>query len=147
MEFILIAVLILLDQLSKWLVRMHLKPVDNIDFIKGFFSLSYVENRGAAFGIFSDKKILLVGMTGIIILAMAVYLVRHRFANRWLKLSFILIIAGAAGNLIDRVRISYVVDFIHFYFKHIDLPVFNIADICVVGGTLMLAIHLMITKE
>lgn len=147
MEFLYIALLIFLDQASKFLVKIKLKPVDNIDFIRGYFSLTYVENRGAAFGIFSNKQLLLVGITSVVVIAMAFYLFKNRTGNKWLRISFILIIAGAIGNLIDRVHLSYVIDFIHFYVKSYDLPVFNFADICVVGGTLMLALHLLMSRE
>lgn len=147
MEFLYIALLIALDQASKILVKIKLKPVDNIDFINGYFSLTYVENRGAAFGIFSNKKILLVGITSIVVIAMAVYLYKNKGIDKWLKISFILIIAGAVGNLIDRIYLSYVIDFIHFYVRSHDLPVFNVADICVVGGTILLALHLLLARD
>lgn len=147
MEFLYISLIIFLDQASKMLVKIKLKPIDNIDFINGYFSLTYVENRGAAFGIFRNKKILLVGITAFVIAIMLYYLITNKRLNKWIKISFILIIAGAIGNLIDRVYLGYVVDFIHFYFKSHDLPVFNIADMSVVTGTILLAINLLFSKE
>jgi signal peptidase II len=147
MEFLFISLIVALDQITKFFVRLKLKPAVNIDYIKGYFSLTYVENRGAAFGIFHDKKWMLVGVTAIVIIFMLVYLGRHKNMGKWMKLSFILIIAGAIGNLIDRIYLSYVVDFIHFYVKNHDLPVFNFADMSVVSGTILLAINLLLAKE
>jgi signal peptidase II len=147
MEFLYISLIIFLDQASKFLVKIKLRPIDNIDFINGYFSLTYVENRGAAFGIFRNKKILLVGITSIVIVAMIYYLVTNKRLNRWIKVSLILIIAGAIGNLIDRICLGYVVDFMHFYLKNNDFPVFNIADVSVVVGTILLALNLLFAKE
>lgn len=147
MEFLYISLIIFLDQASKVLVKLKLKPIDNIDFINGYFSFTYVENRGAAFGIFRSKKILLIGITGLVVIGMIYYLVTNKKLSKWVRISFILIIAGAIGNLIDRIYLGYVVDFIHIYFKSHDLPVFNIADVSVVFGTIILAINLMFSKE
>jgi signal peptidase II len=147
MEFLFIALLIILDQASKIIVKLNLKPIDNLDLINGYFSLTYVENRGAALGIFSNKKLLLIGITSIVIFAMIIYLIKGQNLTKILRVSFILIIAGAIGNLIDRIYLSYVIDFIHFYVRSYDLPVFNIADICVVSGTIILAFHLLMSHD
>jgi signal peptidase II len=147
MELFYISLIIFIDQVSKFLVKIKLKPIDNIDFINGYFSLTYVENRGAAFGIFRNKKILLVGITGIVIAVMLYYLMTNKRISKWVKISLILIIAGAIGNLIDRIYLGYVVDFMHFYIKSHDFPVFNIADVSVVIGTILLAINLLFAKE
>ena len=147
MEFLFITLIIILDQVSKFLVKLKLKPIDNFDFINGYFSFTYVENRGAAFGIFHNKKILLIGITSLVIILMAFYLYRTKNINKWVKISFILIIAGAIGNLIDRASMGYVVDFIHFYVKSHDFPVFNFADMSVVFGTIILGINLLLSKD
>jgi signal peptidase II len=147
MEFLFISLIVALDQITKFLVKLKLRPLGNVDLINGYFSLTYVENRGAAFGIFHDKKWMLVGVTAIVIIFMLFYLGKHRNASKWIKISFVLIIAGAIGNLIDRVYLSYVVDFIHFYVKSHDLPVFNFADMSVVSGTILLAINLLLAKD
>ena len=127
--------IIFFDQITKLLAQKNLQPIGNIDIIKGLFSLTYVENRGAAFGIFKNKKFLLVGITTGVVIAM-------------IRLSFILIIAGAIGNLIDRVYLSYVVDYFHLYIGSVfDWPVFNIADISVVTGTILLAVSIIFDKQ
>lgn len=125
-----------------------MQPIGNIDIIKGFFSLTYVENRGAAFGIFKNKKFLLVGITTAVVVAIIVFLIRNKNLNKLLRISFILIIAGAIGNLIDRVYLSYVVDYLHLYIGSVfDWPVFNIADMSVVTGTILLAVSIIFDKQ
>jgi signal peptidase II len=148
MEFLYIALIIVLDQAAKFLAKTKLYPYNDVKLIPGYLDLTYVENRGAAFGIFRDKKILLIGVTALVIAFMIFYLFKNRNMNRWMKLSIILIIGGAIGNLIDRVYLGYVIDYIHFYIRDIfDWPVFNVADISVVCGTILLALNLLTTKE
>ena len=147
MEFLYIGIILLLDQVSKILVKLKLKPLDNIDLVNNFFSLTYVENTGAAFGKFSGYRFLLIGITSCVIIFMLVYLVKNKNINQFLRTGMILVIAGAIGNLIDRIYMGYVVDFIHFHLKNKDLPVFNVADISVVIGTFILATSLIFSKE
>jgi signal peptidase II len=147
MEFLYIGIILLIDQVSKILVKMKLKPVDNIDLVNNFFSLTYVENTGAAFGKFSGYRFILIGITSCVVVFMLVYLVKNKNINQFLRVGMILVIAGAIGNLIDRIYMGYVVDFIHFYTKSRDLPVFNVADISVVIGTFILATSLIFSKE
>ncbi len=148
MSFLYIALIVILDQITKFVAKAKLKPVGNIDLIQGVFSLSYVENRGAAFGFFKDNKILLIGVTTLITIFIFYYIVKFKDVSKLFRLSLIMIAAGAVGNLIDRISLGYVVDFIHFYYKNVfDFPVFNIADINVVCGTILLAINMIFTKE
>jgi signal peptidase II len=148
MEFLYIALIIIADQFTKYIAKTRLMPLDNVDLIPGYFSLSYVENRGAAFGLFQNNKMLLVGVTAIVILFIFYYLIKNRGMNIYLKLSLVMITAGAIGNLIDRIFLGYVVDFFHFYIKSVfDWPVFNVADISVVCGTILLSIVLLFVKE
>lgn len=148
MDFITIAIIILLDRITKYAAKALLLKDTNIDLINGYLSFTYLENRGAAFGIFRNKKILLIGVTSFVVLLLIYYLVKNTDINRFLKIGLILIIAGALGNLIDRVILGYVIDFIHFYIKNVfDWPVFNIADISVVCGSIILALSLLLIKE
>jgi signal peptidase II len=148
MEFLYIALIIIADQFTKYIAKTRLMPLDNVDLIPGYFSLSYVENRGAAFGLFQNNKMLLVGVTAIVILFIFYYLIKNRGMNIYLKISLVMITAGAIGNLIDRIYLGYVVDFFHFYIKSaFDWPVFNVADISVVCGTILLSIVLLFVKE
>lgn len=148
MNFLYISLIIALDQITKYAARIKLKPLNNIDLIKGCFSLSYVENRGAAFGIFKGNRMLLVGVTSLVTLFIIYFIVKYNNINKYFRLSLVLIAAGAIGNLIDRVILGYVVDFFHFYIRDIfDWPVFNIADISVVCGTILLALNILFVKE
>ena len=117
------------DQYTKYLAVIYLKDQPSISVWKDVFELTYVENRGAAFGILEDQTWFFV-LTGIIIFALIIFLYTWIPKTRKylpLRICGIFIFAGAAGNLIDRSRLGYVVDF--FYFKPIDFPVFNVADI------------------
>lgn len=148
MSILYILAIVVLDQLSKYIAKIKLYSISQIEIIKGFFSLTYVENRGAAFGMFKDKRIILVGFTTIVIAVMIYYLLKNKSMNKLLRVSLILIIAGAIGNLIDRVLLGYVVDFFHLYIGNVfDWPVFNVADISIVFGTILLAFNLLFSKE
>lgn len=148
MSFLYISLIIILDQVTKFAAKTKLKPVYNVDLIQGYFSLSYVENRGAAFGIFRGNMLLLIGVTSLVTLFIIFYIIKYKNINKYFRLSLILIAAGAIGNLIDRITLGYVVDFFHFYIRDIfDWPVFNIADISVVCGTILLALNIIFVKE
>lgn len=147
MELIYILLIVLIDRITKYYAGLKLME-KAITIIPKCFELTYLENQGAAFGIFKNKKILLIGATIAIVAFMIYYLLKNRDMNKWMKLSFILIISGAIGNLADRISKGFVVDFFHFYLgKVFDFPVFNVADICIVCGTILLAVILLFIKE
>lgn len=131
MAVILVIAAVLLDQYTKYLAVMHLKDGFPFVLIDDVFELIYLENRGAAFGLLQNRQIFFV-CVAVLIFAFILYCyVRIPKTGRYLPLRLcgIFIVAGAAGNLIDRIRLGYVVDF--FYFRLIDFPVFNVADIYV----------------
>ena len=131
MAVILVIVAVLIDQYTKYLEVTHLKDGPAFVLIDNVFELNYLENRGAAFGLLQNRQIFFV-CVAILIFAFILYCyVRIPKTGRYLPLRLcgIFIVAGAAGNLIDRIRLGYVVDF--FYFRLIDFPVFNVADIYV----------------
>lgn len=142
-----ILILVFLDQLTKWLVVLKLKPIHDFPLIDKVFHLTYVENRGAAFGILQGKYLFFIVMTMIVMVFITIYYYRLPSEGKyhWMRLSLILLGGGAIGNLIDRVRLGYVVDFL--YFKLIDFPVFNFADICVVVGVSILTIFILINPD
>ncbi|KRQ86548.1 Lipoprotein signal peptidase [Caloramator mitchellensis] len=148
MQLVFIALIFLIDQLTKILAKTKLLYSNGVNIINGVFEFVYVENRGAAFGILKNKKFFLVGVTTFVIGGMLYYLFTNKELNKWYRASLILIVAGAIGNLYDRVFRGYVIDFIHVYYKtFFDFPVFNIADISVVIGTFLLALTMLFTKE
>lgn len=140
--------LIGIDQITKLLTVKYLMPVDTITIIDGFFKLTYVENKGAAFGFLQGAKWLFVVIGIIIVAAGAVYykrLVKEK-GGAVLRLSLILIGAGAIGNIIDRVFRGFVVDMLDFYIFGYNYPVFNFADICVCIGAVLLIISVFFSK-
>ena len=140
-------VLVVTDQVTKWMAVVHLKDNDAFVLIPGVFELHYLENRGAAFGIFQGKQVLfLIG--GVIVCAVVMFLygkipsTKRFFA---LRLCSVLICAGAIGNMIDRIRLGYVVDMIEVEF--IKFPVFNVADCFITCGCILMFAHLLLFNQ
>jgi signal peptidase II len=141
---LIIVLLIGIDQASKMWALNSLKEMGSIPIIENVFHLTYVENRGAAFGMLQNNQSIFI----IVALAASVfglYYLHTKKVNFLGKASIILIIAGAIGNLIDRIRIGFVVDY--FDFRFIWEYVFNIADIFVVVGTIMLCAYIIFFQE
>lgn len=140
LNLILIVILVILDQITKYFAVIGLKDKPSIAIIKGVFELHYLENRGAAFGMLQGQKIFFVCITIIILAAIAYVFLKMPSDKKYNKLNIALvfIVSGAIGNLIDRVSYNYVVDFL--YFKLIDFPVFNVADIYVTLASVYFAI-------
>jgi signal peptidase II len=128
-----ILLLVMLDQISKLLVVNYLQ--NEIIFIDNFFSFTFIKNYGAAFGIFGGNTMLLILITILLVLYLSYD--TYKNINKKINVIFnILIIAGALGNLIDRIFRHYVVDFISFILFNNQMPVFNIADILVTFGVI-----------
>lgn len=139
---------ICIDQWTKYLAVLHLKQGNSLVLIKDVFVLHYLENRGAAFGLFQNQKLFFI-VSAVIVLGAAVWFYMRVPMNRRflpIRLCVLFICAGAIGNMIDRLRLNYVVDF--FYFELIDFPIFNVADIYVTcGAVLFLIFFLLYYKE
>jgi signal peptidase II len=148
---ILIIVLIIgsigLDQLTKLLSVRLLKPLGSVPIIKGVLHLTYLENEGAAFGMLSDHRWVFMTVSTVAILLMAGYLYMGYSQNKLYGISLSLIVSGGIGNMIDRIALGYVVDFIDFCL--IDFAIFNGADsfVCIGAGMLILALVLDVIKE
>lgn len=143
---VLTLILIIADQYTKHLAVKFIKPVGSVEVIKNILRFSYVENRGAAFGMLRDARWVFITVTVISIAAIIWWMVFRRPESRLLRVSLLLILSGALGNLIDRVVLGYVTDMIDVAF--IDFPVFNFADCCVVVGAVLFAIYvLFVYKE
>lgn len=141
--------LIGVDQITKLLTVKYLMPVDTITIIDGFFKLTYVENRGAAFGFLQGAKWLFVIIAVVLVIAGAFYYKKlaKKKGSGLIRVSLILIGAGAVGNVIDRVIRGFVVDMFDFYIFGYNYPVFNFADICVCVGAVLLVISVFFAKE
>lgn len=135
-----IILLIVLDQITKLFAIAHLKNIDSISLIIGVFELRYLENRGAAFGMMQNMKVIFVIIALLMLMFVIFALLKLPDNKRYLPLRIIMILigAGAVGNLIDRLFRGFVVDF--FYFSLIDFPIFNVADIYVSVSCILLVI-------
>lgn len=131
-----------LDQYTKYLAITHLQG-NPISIIEGVFELRYLENRGAAFGLLQNQQTFFLIITTITLCFVAYLYVRMPKDKHylWLRICLVSITAGAIGNMIDRVRLQYVVDFL--YFELIDFPIFNVADIFATVATFGLIVLLL----
>ncbi|KXZ39585.1 signal peptidase II [Alkalithermobacter thermoalcaliphilus JW-YL-7 = DSM 7308] len=143
MGLIYIFLLVILDQLTKKWAIDYLSNIGSIPVIENIFYLTYVENKGAAFGIFHGKVNFLIIVTGIITGYIIYYMYSNKNLTNLTKLALSLIVSGALGNLIDRIRLGFVVDFFDFRIW----PVFNVADICVVIGSILISYIILTNKE
>ena len=148
LPLLVIAALVALDQAVKRWAAANLSPFDEIPVINGFISFTYVENRGAAFGLLQNGRWFFIPVTSLILLVIIYFYVKlpQTRAYKFVRATLVLITAGAVGNFIDRLFNGYVVDMLEF--KFITFPVFNVADMCVVTGTFALAfVMLFIVKD
>ncbi len=144
------AVILLLDQATKWLVLAFMEPYEALELMPNL-QLSLMFNTGAAFSILSDaggwQRWLLAGFALLVTLVLVVWLLRLEKDERLLAAALALIVGGAAGNLIDRVLLGHVVDFIQVYLPFIPLrifnpwPAFNVADSAISIGVVLLLIQ------
>lgn len=148
LELIIIALMLVLDQASKAVFASWLPTLPNHTFplIEGVFHLSYVENRGAAFGMLQNAQWLFIPLTLIACGGLLWFLIKNRNAmHTMLRVCIALIVAGALGNFIDRIFLGYVRDM--FYFVLIDFAVFNVADAAISVGGVLLVADLLFSKK
>lgn len=139
--FIISALIVVLDQVFKYYIASNIAFGEQMQLIPGIIHLTYIENTGAAFGIFADKRWLLVAVSAICVVVMIVVLARYKM-DRWGKLGLAMVLGGAVGNLIDRVFIGYVVDM--FEPEFVDFAVFNVADTFITIGGIIFVIYYII---
>lgn len=144
---IIIAVGIILDQITKALAVAYLKAIETFPLIEGVLHLTYAENTGMAFGMMKNHRWVFMVTSTILILAMGFYLYAVESESRLYDVAIAMVVSGGIGNMIDRIGLGYVVDFIDF--RLINFAVFNGADsfVCVGAGLLMLALILDLVKE
>lgn len=142
-DMALLIILVALDQITKYFAVLNLKGGPAWQVIDGVFELHYLENHGAAFGMLQGQKPLFVFLASFILAVIVYVLLKAPNQNKYIKLhiTLVFIAGGAIGNLIDRIRYDYVVDF--FYFSLINFPVFNVADIYVTLSAIVLVILLL----
>ncbi|MBO6133059.1 MAG: signal peptidase II [Lachnospiraceae bacterium] len=148
LDIIFTSALVYFDQYTKSLAHIHLKGQPPMSIIKDFLVLQYLENRGAAFGMFQNKKVFFLIIGAAFVVFVIYYLLRLPASKKYHVLRFFLCLmcAGAIGNMIDRFRLEYVIDFI--YVVYINFPIFNVADIYVtVSAFALLVLFLFVYSE
>lgn len=148
LELILILALLAIDQISKYLIQLYLSPMGTtLPVIPGLFQLTNVHNSGAAWGIMAGFRWLFIPLTFLVAFVLIFILIRFRKKiTAFSRITLVLLFSGAIGNLIDRILLSYVRDFLDFT-PLIDFPVFNVADSCLTIGCIFLIIDALFLKE
>jgi len=151
--FLLIAaVVLLLDRLTKLVIERRVPLHESISIIPGFFKLTHIENRGAAFGLFADSpsewKIAILVLCSVIALVVVSFLLwKNSHVMSTTSIGLALILGGAVGNLWDRLAAGHVTDFLLFYLGPYEWPAFNVADSSIVIGAALLVLEILFSKS
>ena len=129
-----------LDQIIKAIVSNKIILTENIEIIPNFFSITHVHNYGAAWSILSNKGFLLILVAVIALIVIYFFLIKNKTLKKIDIVLISMLIAGIIGNMIDRIRFGYVIDYLDFYIFGYDYPVFNLADILIVISIIILMI-------
>ena len=140
--FLLASLVFFFDRLSKIIAIKSLTVEQSIDVLPGIFHITLVHNTGAAFGLLKDQRLFFIFLTFFVIAFIIIYLSKNNLANRSIAFSFALILGGALGNLFDRIKFGYVIDFLDFRIW----PVFNIADSCITIGAAIIIITVIMSS-
>lgn len=138
-------VLIALDQWFKWWIVNQYNFGDSQTIIPNVLSLTHIRNTGGAFSLFEGQQIFFIVITIVAVVAVIYYLIQHLHESKWLTIGLSFFLAGAIGNFIDRIRLGYVVDM--FRFDFINFPIFNIADMALVTGVIMIFIYILLDER
>lgn len=138
--------LVAIDQVLKMIVANMMQVGETLAVISGVFHITFVKNTGAAFSVLRDKQFFLISITFIVMLIVFVVLIKNRKKfSLALQTSLVMIIGGGIGNLTDRIRLGYVVDYLDVRLIH--FPVFNFADCCIVIGVILLFLVILIEER
>ena len=137
-------IIAVIDQVIKYFVSTNLAPVGSVNVIGDLFKLTYVENRGVAFGMFEDMRWVFIILTSALIGVIIYLLFNKKFDGKLFYISSALILGGGIGNLIDRIFLGYVVDYLSLSFFP---PVCNFADYCITIGTVLLVVYLLFFSD
>lgn len=138
--YLIAGICIILDQITKIFASLYL---DNIKIINNFFSLTYVKNYGGAWGILNNNLFILITISIFALLTINKYISSDVNITKLSIVSYGMLIGGIFGNLIDRIFRGYVVDFLNFNIFNYDFPVFNIADMLIVVGIILMIIEVI----
>ena len=131
---------LVIDQVIKIIISCNLKIADSINIITNFFRITYLQNTGAAWSILSGNKIVLILITLIALFLIYYFLLKNKNLKNIEYILYGVLIGGILGNLIDRVRFGYVIDYLDFNFENYRYPVFNFADICIVVSIVIMVL-------
>ena len=150
--FIIVALILLADQASKMLVAANMPLFHSIEIIPGFFNLTHIKNPGGAFGFLAGAKSHIRLFVLIFVSIAALFFLLYLYLKTppeyfLLSNGFALVIGGAMGNIVDRVRFGEVTDFLLFHFRGFHWPAFNVADSAITIGILIAVFYLLFTKK
>lgn len=140
-----VIVLVILDQLSKFYIINNFNLLTKNIIIDGFFNITHVRNYGAGFSIMQNQRLFLILVSTLAVIVFIYLLIKE--TNKFNIFTYLLIISGSIGNLIDRCRLGYVVDFLDFYIFGYDFPVFNVADCFITVGCILLIINMFVEEK
>ncbi len=137
-SFFILSLILISDQISKYLIRLFISPYKTLNIIPGLFDIIFIMNKGGAFGIFANKshglrEFIFISLSFFTIVALVIIYIKSR-QERLIRLGIAFLTGGAIGNLIDRLRWGMVVDFLDFYIGRLHWPAFNIADMAICIG-------------
>ena len=134
-------IFILVDFIVKIIVNSNMNVYDSIIIIPNFFSITYVRNIGAAFSIMENSRILFIIIGFIALILIYKYLIMNKVLNKYLMISYSMLIGGIIGNMIDRIIYGYVIDYLSFNLFGYNFPIFNLADTFIVVSIIMLLLY------
>ena len=136
---------VIADQVVKMWIVNNFSLHEGMEFMKGIVSILYVRNTGAAWGMFEGKMFFFYLITAVAVGTLLYLMFKEKGKSKLLLTAYSLILAGAVGNFIDRIRLGYVVDM--FKFEFIDFPIFNVADICLTIGVIFLFYYVIFKEQ
>jgi signal peptidase II len=145
-NYLSIILLVVIDQLTKIYIDSVMTLHQSIKVIDGFFHITYTRNTGAAWSMLEGQKYFFIIAALAAVAVIAVYLHKNK-VSLWEKTGLILIASGAFGNVIDRLRLGEVIDFLDFYIFGYDFPVFNFADCCITVGSIIVVLTVLLERK
>ncbi len=144
-NLLLFTILVLVDQISKYIIATTMEVGNSIEIIKNYFYITSHRNSGAAWGILSGQQWLFYIITLVVVIYIIRFLFKHQQMNNLLRIGLVCYLSGAVGNFIDRILFGEVVDFFDIVIPIInyDFPIFNIADMTLVSGFILIFIYIL----
>ena len=132
---------IFLDFIVKIIIKSNMDVYDSINIIPSFFSITYVRNTGAAFSIMENSRVLFIIIALVSLILIHKYLIMNKVINKFLMISYSMLIGGIMGNMVDRILYGYVIDYLSFNIFGYSFPIFNLADTFIVVSIIMLLLY------